>query len=83
MSSSPVSCARRLNLFSGTMSVVGGIAVSGATTLILSGMSGGAWVYLPAGMQMFMAGTGSPGSHSGTWGHVNDTAGNWSATGGC
>jgi len=70
-------------IFGQAGSVLAGIVVYGTTTLVLSGMNGGAWVYLPAGTQMFMAGTGSPGTYNGTWGHVNDTVGNWSATGGC
>ena len=70
-------------IFAQAGSVTAGIAVFGATTLVLGGTSGGAWVYLPASSQLFLAGTGSPGSYRGTWAHVNNTAGSWSATGGC
>jgi len=62
-------------------STLSGIFVYSNTSNALSGTSGGPWVYLAGGANVFFAGTGGSPAYAGTWAHVNNTAGNWSVSG--
>lgn len=90
-SSSATPVTRYCGPFSGGMSgqaivmqrgsTLSGIVVYSNTSLALSGTTGGTWVYLAGAADMFLAGTGTPVSYTGTWAHVNDTAGTWLMSG--
>jgi len=59
-----------------------GLWINSSGSMLLNGSGGNGWVYAAGGgAQMYFAATGSGSSYSGTWAHVNDTAGAWSVSG--
>jgi hypothetical protein len=67
-------------LLSGGSNILG-LWINSGGSLLLNGSGGNGWVYAAGGTQMYFAATGSGSSYSGTWAHVNNTAGVWSVSG--
>lgn len=61
-------------------STLHGAVIYGNTSLVLGGTTGGSWVYMAGGANMFLAGSGTAASYAGTWSHVNNTAGTFTLT---